>query len=359
MKYQFLIWILLSIFKLGHSQACDDSVSVMKGNWITAADAGVSGGSLTAKYKSDIIPIIDSFAFELKRAYPLPIGAQGKWNRNYWLESFTKNNSATYQLSANFRGYSCKQEKKLDGEIIVMTETATLMFIQANSVWATGNFEASQNFLSPKDNDGIFTIPPRQVLRTPQKEFPLRKKIDASLPANLAAFPHFTFEGDYNAWDVSYRTRVVMQMVFITPDNKLPYDAISIGEFLTINENRLTKYIRENENDDNNLESEKVLLNRIPDLRLQYVNRLLDDAYITNARWDVNTLADCEIFVHPSTGYMLCRRSSRYFPEKENYRPAFITVIWRWQPEVPYSVKVNEGIKNNFDFNALKKLLIN
>ncbi len=336
--------------------SCEDQSANKRGGWVQGTDAGGAGSPATARNKARITPILDEIAALVKAAYPDPVGSQGKIYRNYGLESFAGGNVATYEMTANFKGYGCDKRKNPAGDVTMHTETATWLYIQVNSFW-TGNskIEYPQHFLSSDGEQNLYTVQPARVLRTPSPSDPGRRAIDATVPASIAAFPNFIHEGQYDSSERSYRNREVAQVVFITPDGKPPYDPVTIGEFLDINEARLKAFIRANEQY-GGMEGYQQLLTRIPALRQQYAARLGETAYIRGFTWSESQLGETQPFTTGEQGYMIARRSNR-FTGTDPYRPRFITVFWRWQPEYPYSVRVHEAIRDKLDFAKLAALL--
>lgn len=332
---------------------CDEQAAVMAGGWTASADAGIGYGwhPLTKRYQKQIAPVLDGIAALVRNAYPDPVGSQGKYYRNYTVEGGGPND-ATYELTVNFRGYGCDRA----GQIKPLTETATWLYVQVNAV-ALGNiaFETRQHFLSAPEDLGLLTLPPSRVLRTPSPRDTERKPIDSTLPPSMQAFPNFTHEGEYDSTPYSYNTRTVSQVVFLTPDDTLPYDPVSIGEFLDLNEKLIRAQMAA---DDGTLaEFHRRLLARVAAVRQRYAGQLADPAYIASRHWGERALDEDRPFVGRDSGYLLARRSGRFGSPAAGYQPRFMVVAWRWQPEVPYSVRVHEALKNNLDFAALKAQL--
>lgn len=342
---------------LAWSEACDDEAALRRGGWVQGGDAGGAGNAATSRYKAQIVPLLDEVAGLVRAAYPEPVGSQGKWSRGFGLESFADDQLATYELVVNFKGYGCDRSRNPAGEVTQHSETATWLYIQFNSFWSgNSRFDYPQHFLSPEDHENLYTIQPQRVLRTPAPGDATRRRIDASLPDSILAHPNFTHEGDYDSWEKSYLTREVSQVVFLTPDGGLPYDPVTIGEFLDVNEARLRATIaRLTEYDDPEIFT--ALLDRVGEHRRRLAGRLQETAHIRSFSWNESDLSGTEPFVGPENGYMLARRSARHASAGEPWRPRFITVFWRWQPEVPYSVRVHEAIRDRLDFARLAALV--
>lgn len=351
------MWMVMALSAALLSQPaerpCDAEAASYAGGWVEGADAGVGFGwhPLTKQHQRQIRSVLDGFAAVMKAAYPAPVGSQGKHYRNYTVESIVGSpRDATYGVTVNFKGYGCNQS----GVVAQYGETATWAYVQANGV-ALGNiaFETRQHFLSAGDDLGIYTIPPARVLRTPSPQDGHRKPIDASLPASITALPHFTYEGEYDSTPVSYNTRTVSHVIFVTPDGGVPYDPVSIGEFLDVNETLLRVLVAE----DSTLDFYQRLLARVAVLRQRYAARLGEPAYIARRHWGERALDEDEPFVAAGNGYLLCRPSSRYASAANNYLPRFLVVAWQWQPEVPYSARVHNALKAGLDVAALKAAL--
>ncbi len=337
------------------AQSCEERAEMHPGGWIRGDDAGGGGSAATARNKAQIAALLDRIATIVRQAIPEPLGSQGKLYRNYGLASFAGAEDATYELVANFKGYGCDRRTELEGAIVQYGETATWLYVQVNSFWSATQFETPQFFLSP-DHEGVLTLVPRQVLRTPQPGYPGRKKLGPTLPERFAAYPSFTFEQEYDSTDYSYNRREVLQVVFLTPDGGLPYAPLSIGEFLDVNESRLRRYIEQNR-EYGPVDHHQTLLERVPRLRQQLAPRLSQPAYIRAASWSEDWLTEANPFVDAATGYALVRRSSNLLGGSGSWQPRFIALSWRWQPEAPYSVRVHEAIGRGLDLEALRSLL--
>ncbi len=336
--------------------ACAAEAANQRGGWVQREDAGGNGSPVTARNRAAARAVLDRIGALVKAAYPDPVGSQGRMRRNWGLESFAGGDAATYELTASFMGYGCDRRTNPQGVVTPHTETATWLYVQVNSFWpGPSNLETRQFFLSPQDEQGLLTLPPARVLRTPAPTDAGRKRIDASVPAGTDGWPTFVHEGAYDSYEASYNTREVAFVIFITPDGQLPYDAVTIGEFLDINEARLRRYIQANR--EFGVEAEERLLARIPALRTKYAGALAQPAYVGSATWNESDLRRDEPFVAPEQGYRLVRRSNRYTTGSNVHAPRFITVFWRWQPEVGYSVRAHEAIRDRLDFAALAALL--
>ncbi len=337
------------------AQPCEERAAAQPGGWIQGDDTGGSGSPVTARHREQIRSILDELAALVRAAYPEPAGSQGKITGNWGLEPVSEG-LAAYELVANFKGYGCDRRTNPDGVVYLYGETATWLYIQINGIWpGPTTFEYPQHFLAPDNPEGLVTLRPARVLRTPRD--PGRKAIDATLPASILAFPNLTFEGEYDSTDYSYNRREVSQVVFVTPDGRPPYDPLTIGEFLDLNEARLKAYIAENAQY-GGVDYHQELLAGLPALRQRLASRLGETAHLKSFSWSESELAAAAPFADAATGYMVARRSARYAAGAgDPYRPRFITVIWRWQPEAPYSVRVHQALRDGLDFTRLQAML--
>ncbi len=339
------------------AQSCDEQAASRGGGWIRGDDAGGKGSPVTSRHRAQITPILDTLAELVRRAYPEPVGSQGKVYRNYGLEPFAGDGLATYELVANVKGYSCDRSRDPAGVVSLQSETGSWLYLQVNSFWSgSSKFETPQYFLSSEDHQGIYALAPARVLRTPSPADRDRRRIDASLPAGLAAYPSFIQEGQYDSTPYSYNRREVSVVVFLTPDRRPPYEPVTVGEFLDLNERRLAAYVRENEQW-GGMESYRELLERIPGLRQRFASRLDEPAHIRGASWSESELANPQPFADAESGHLVARRAVRWADGNDPYQPRFITVFWRYQPEYAYSVALHEAIKSGLDFAALDALL--
>ena len=339
------------------AQPCEERAAGSVGGWIEGTDTGGSGSPATARNKAAIRDVQDRIAALVRQAYPAPTGSQGKLSRDFGVEPFGGADDATYGVTAQFKGYGCDRRQNPEGEVHLYGETATWLRIQVNSFWpGDSRVETPQFFLSTQDHEGLVTLTPRSVLRTPQPGHPDRKPIADRLPAAFDAYPHFTFEQAYDSTDYSYNRRVVYQVVFVTPDGALPYVPVTIGEFLDVNEQRLRRYIDENRQY-YEMDAYEELLARIPVLRQRYGARLGDTAHLRDPSWSEDRLKDADPFVDAKSGHMVARRSGHLLAGGGSWKPRFMTLVWSWQPESDYSVRVHRALSSGLDLEALRALL--
>jgi hypothetical protein len=314
---------------------------------------------LTRKYHKQITPILRELEQRVKAAV-VPMGSLGKSTLILNHDPYAKDrprHDATYQYRAHFLQYQCSFRNREEGDIVLVDETGTWFHIDVNSAANIPGFERGQFFLSGQDAQGLYTLMPPRVFG--RGVDPAQQDHEIALHGRLSHYKTF-----HQVFGGAGFYSPALSVVFITPDDGLPYDPVGIGEFLDINERRLNAYVERElryQTDPGNrerfLKKNNGYLQRIQVLRRAYADRLKQPAYIKVSDWDEHQLLDVDPFEPAGHGFLVVRRSARYFSNKDNYRPKFFTVWWQWEPAGRFSRHVHESVLLNLDLEALKNML--